>query len=74
MELCDITLADFILDKFPTRTVSEYFREVQTNKEAGIKYLFTILLHMAKGLQYIHSHKEIHRDLRPANGTIALSV
>jgi hypothetical protein len=34
--------------------------------------LWTILRHITRGLEYIHSLREIHRDLKPHNGTFPI--
>jgi serine/threonine protein kinase len=51
LTLCDMTLKDFLLD----------------NQNLTLRQKYELCLHIAEGVQIMHSHNLIHRDLNPAN-------
>jgi serine/threonine protein kinase len=72
MELCELTLADYIRgNREQVATVSVlYDSEGNANRdERCIKWhsISTIMQHIFRGLSFIHSCNEIHRDLKPSN-------
>ena len=58
MERCDFNLEAYIsgnwVPKVPQRDVS-----------VGISEPLKVMMDIAGGISFIHSHKEIHRDLKP---------
>jgi serine/threonine protein kinase len=69
MELCDITLHSYIYDKNPDY-MEPLYSEVQEGKASVVKtcVLWEIIWDIARGLEFVHGHKEVHRDLKPRNG------
>jgi serine/threonine protein kinase len=37
-----------------------------------VAYVWKIMLEIARGIDFIHGHDQIHRDLKPTNGTCQL--
>jgi serine/threonine protein kinase len=77
MELCSLTLADYIKGSRHAPGPPELVRSIRTsfpafilNDRVEMKMLnmWAIGLHIAKGLEFMHSHKHAHRDLKPNNG------
>ncbi len=63
MELCDLTMNDFIIQK--QTEIGKLFKEDTTDNL--INYL-KIYLSICKAIEYIHNDCNIiHRDLKPAN-------
>jgi serine/threonine protein kinase len=65
MELCDVTLEDWIKGDWP-KDLEEDSRYFSVNDGR-----LTQVLHLAEeiinGIAFIHSQQEIHRDLKPRN-------
>jgi serine/threonine protein kinase len=59
MELCDFNLEQYLLDK----PIALFLRNGLGNTE-----ILDIMTHLASGVEFIHSHGEVHRDLKPRNG------
>lgn len=75
MEFCEATLEAFIEGKFP-----EYFLASNGTTlscpftRRNIWNIWGIMEQLANGLRFIHSCKEVHRDLKPRNGDLCQSV
>ena len=69
MELCAMNLQDFIYGKYITALGNPYFDPISVGDEPKCLRLWNIMLDITRGLEYIHSHREVHRDLKPQNGT-----
>jgi serine/threonine protein kinase len=69
MELCDMTLKDFITSFQASRSSQG---ESDLPYRAPDQEIWTIMMQIASGLEYIHSEGEVHRDLKPANGIFLL--
>ena len=83
MELCDLTLHDYIAyhhDKplpeglaFDMVSVWDELGPVFLASESAggtkIHNAWVIGTHIARGLEFMHTHKFVHRDLKPKNGT-----
>jgi serine/threonine protein kinase len=74
MELCDLTLAEFVNGKREVveRSWSENLEGYNDAEEACQYWLgiCSIFVDITNGLSFIHSFKEIHRDLKPSNGVV----
>ena len=64
MELCDLTLADYIYEDSPDVT-PRFIRNVSSSlKEMQI---WNVMKQIVSGVEFIHHHNEVHRDLKPSN-------
>lgn len=66
MELCDLTLQDFIYRQSPPNPseTMPYFAEGQSS----VGQIWSIMSQIANGVEYIHQRQQIHRDIKPGNG------
>jgi serine/threonine protein kinase len=75
MELCDLNLDNFIHAQ-PESTAYPAFphfvRDTSPNIQA--EQIWNVMKHIANGVVFIHGHGEVHRDLKPTNGTLNLSL
>ena len=71
MQLCDINLDDYIYKPWPSELTakSKFF----VPEKPSIPVEWAILADLASGLAFIHSLGEVHRDLKPRNGTSHVS-
>lgn len=67
MELCDIDLASYLDDKLKSEVPA--FRGVRSIVSDMRIDVWEVLNDITEGLIFIHRLKEIHRDLKPRNGT-----
>jgi serine/threonine protein kinase len=73
MELCDFTLNNYILedweknqrDKIPETFIHQSPNNLIPNARQ-------IMIDIAEGVIFIHSHGLVHRDLKPANSTVSI--
>ena len=78
MELCEMTLSDYIRDlrdKKPcmfnsdiVQTLRPVFVPGDAPSEGRLTNTWMIGVHIADGLAFMHGHKYAHRDLKPSNG------
>lgn len=80
MELASMTLEQYIKNCRATQPTSQrtsqqstainsrFFQNNSTPLER-IHNMWTIGLHIALGLHFLHSRRHVHRDLKPSNGT-----
>ena len=77
MELCDFSLQDYI--KYQNNIAPTVPVEIRTNSAPvtvqkncsaieRTQNMWTIGIHIARGLEFMHSNKLVHRDLKPGNG------
>jgi len=71
MELCDLSLIDFIYSpptpQEPSRIIlPQYIRNGEPPLKAS--QIWNVMRQIARGVKYIHSLDVVHRDLKPANG------
>jgi len=69
MELCDISLASYLLGQELKDVVS--WKTVREQEEVT-SHAYNILQQILNGLLYIHCLNEVHRDLSPHNGICAI--
>lgn len=68
MELCIFNLEDYILSNArETFGLSRYFSPSAMDDHLGCLSLWGIMTQITNGLVYIHSQRELHRDLKPRN-------
>jgi serine/threonine protein kinase len=75
MELCDLNLSHYIYGT-TLPVVSESVPCFIKNAVPPLKaqQVWNVMLHIASGLQYLHSLCVAHRDLKPDNGAFDLSL
>ena len=71
MELCDISLANYLLGQELKDVVS--WPTVREQEEI-LSHAYNILQQILNGLVYIHCLEEVHRDLSPHNGNFLFST
>jgi serine/threonine protein kinase len=77
MELCDLNLHDYLYGKRPiddANSTDQSFTNmvfVPTDCEFHLRFqnIFTIMIHINRGLKFSHQHGLVHRDLKPNNGS-----
>jgi serine/threonine protein kinase len=73
MELCDINLDDYIHGDRNVifLTTRGFASNVFVAKECSLlekmRNLWTIMIHISQGLEFIHQNGQVHRDLKPRN-------
>jgi serine/threonine protein kinase len=81
MELCELTLHDYVKylagsNELPfdiDASMSPVFIEKESSPFVRMHNTWTIGSHMASGLEFMHKHHQVHRDLKPHNGKTAIS-
>jgi serine/threonine protein kinase len=82
MELCDMTLKDYIdywagSKELPLETSLDLAPSVICNDCSlllQMRNVWAIASQIAAGLEFMHSHHQIHRDLKPGNGNAIQSA
>jgi len=67
MTVCDFTLADYLNSNQPLETMPPHLDTLQMWPRRV--QMWTIMLHITRGVEYLHSIHEVHRDLKPSNST-----
>jgi serine/threonine protein kinase len=73
MELCDINLHDYIYRKTPfdlSKSIPFFVRDASPPLKA--QQIWNIMREIVSGVEYIHGHGEVHRDLKPDNSMFLL--
>lgn len=78
MDLCDSNLHDYIYGARIVQHMGEHLDNEPNPVYAPndctllikLRNVWTILTHICDGLNYIHKHGQIHRDLKPRNGKV----
>ena len=68
LELCEMNLGQFIKGEYINTLGSQYFAPLCAGDVPECLTMWTIMRHLTNGLDYIHSLREVHRDLKPQNG------
>ena len=76
MEVCAVTLKDFINDpKSVPRAVRKCCHHCGNNSDLDSHSLrLEIMIQVSSGVTFIHQHNEVHRDLKPSNSTFLIST
>ena len=64
MELCDVNLEDYNKANWVVMRSTEFISYSKWAVE-----IWTIMKDIASGLEFIHGNNEVHRDLKPRNGS-----
>src|SRR5271170_4392011 len=67
MELCDLNLETFIYSESFPGFEKEFGYDSRSSKETRYQTMWPIMLDIVHGLQFIHHHDQVHRDLKPRN-------
>lgn len=80
MELADLTLSQYISytfdrESFPIEiTPTHLFKTALAHRDCSdierLRNIWTIGIHIASGLEFMHAQGHVHRDLKPPNGTV----
>ena len=68
LELCEMNLGQFIRGDYIKALGNQYFDPVYNRDVPECLTIWTIMRHITNGVGYIHSLREVHRDLKPQNG------
>jgi len=71
MELCDLNLATFIAREWSPsiqRDATPAGASVMPNER--MEQVRNIMKDILNGVEFIHSRNEVHRDLKPQNGSL----
>jgi serine/threonine protein kinase len=71
MELCDLNLQAYIERKWTSVTEEKmpYFTRGDLGPRKRMAQIWDIMEDVTSGIAFIHSLQEIHRDMKPRNGT-----
>ena len=73
MELCEFTLRDFLNKNVKVKSGEVYWQRKPTLDGHSCFNIFTILIHIATGLVFLHQIAECHRDVKPENSASFVS-
>jgi serine/threonine protein kinase len=66
MELCDMNLENYIYSNSPKQESLPHFVKTAPSSVKASQ-IWNIMRQIASGVAFIHSHDEVHRDLKPRN-------
>lgn len=67
MELCDLDLATYLDRQWSPVEMERTPIGMDQNLNMRMEQVWKIMMDVTSGLAFIHSHKEVHRDLKPRN-------
>ena len=67
MELCDLNLETFIYSEYISGFQKIFNPDSEPSKEVRVRNMWPIMLDIVHGLQFIHRHGQVHRDIKPRN-------
>jgi|SRR5277367_4560099 serine/threonine protein kinase len=76
MELCQLNLGTYILRKWTPllKQSVPFLTEIPSSSATTeISQMGDVMKDIGGGVEFIHSHEMIHRDLKPQNGILLLS-
>ena len=73
MELCDMNLHNYIhgertVLQEPDKPRSPVFVLKDSDIKEKMRNAWEIMIHISKGLEFLHNQGQVHRDLKPSNG------
>jgi serine/threonine protein kinase len=69
MELCVLNLEGFIEGNFGhVLGLPQYLDPGYAKEELGCLNMWSIMMQITSGVEFMHDFKELHRDLKPRNG------
>jgi serine/threonine protein kinase len=74
MELCDFDLKEYIDNRHQFESQSRVLGAFMDQGEKHSVDVWNIMRQIANGVAFIHSHREVHRDLKPRNGMSSKNV
>jgi len=75
MELCDMSLDDFMHPKTPPDPSKSHLPSfVKSGGKDLLLQIWTVMGQIASGVEYVHRERQIHRDIKPGNGRVHLYV
>jgi serine/threonine protein kinase len=72
MELCDLNLESYIFQNVSPEIIASIHDALAVNSQEASNRMvpvWRIILDICNGVRFIHEHQEVHRDLKPKNGT-----
>jgi serine/threonine protein kinase len=68
MELCDFDLKEYIESRHQYSSYTRVPEKLRGQGGMPSFEMWNIMSQIANGVAFIHSHREVHRDLKPRNG------
>lgn len=68
MERCDLNLENYLKQKWTSNTWERTLNVVILGPSEEVTAIRNIMKDITKGVAFIHSQEEVHRDLKPRNG------
>src|ERR1700738_3943818 len=67
MEYCDLNLNNYIQRQWNSKMRSQFPNFIEPTPADEAVQIWGIMIDIANGVAFIHSHKLVHRDLKPQN-------
>lgn len=65
MERCDLSLTDYMKSIW---AIAKTWHDLESEVFFATRSIWNIMRQITVGLRFVHSHNEVHRDLKPQNG------